>query len=92
MPDHLSAREFERFANRIDTKIDKMTDAQNEFFTKQSAINNDVSNMKKKYTIIATAVITLMVGTVYSKIVEQPAINQHKEIKVETKIEPKEPK
>lgn len=82
MPDHLSAREFERFANRIDNSVNEMVKAQNEFFIKQSAINNDVANIKKKYAVITTAVISLMIGTVYSKMTEteQPVITQYKEI------------
>ena len=92
MPDYVTSREFERFAKRIDKKVDKMVEAQHEFFTNQSVINADVSNIKKKYGMVTTAVIMLMVGTVYSKVTEQPAINQHKDIKIETKIEPKDPK
>lgn len=91
MPDYVTSREFERFAKRIDRKIDGMTASQNEFFTKQSVINADVSNIKKKYGIITTAVLILMVGTAYSKITEQPAINQHEELKIKTvKVESEE--
>ena len=84
MPDYVTSREFERFAKRIDKKVDKMVEAQHEFFTNQSVINADVSNIKKKYTIITTAVITLMIGTVYGKITEQPVIKPQEELKVET--------
>jgi len=91
MPDYVTSREFERFAKRIDSKIDGMTTAQQEFFTKQSVINADVSNIKRKYTIITTAVITLMIGTVYGKITEQPAIKPQEEIKIKTvKVKEKE--
>ena len=84
MPDHLTVREFDRFAKRLDSKVDKMLDAQQEFFTNQSVINADVSNMKKKYSIVTTAIMMLMVGTVYSKVTEQPVIKPQEELKVKT--------
>ena len=84
MPDYASSREFERFATRIDAKIDRMERNQNEFFTNQSVINSHVDSMRKKYAIITTAVITLMIGTVYGKITEQPVIKPQEELKVET--------
>lgn len=91
MPDYLSAREFERFAKRIDKKIDGLTTAQNEFFTKQSVINADVASMKKKSGVVTSAIIALMVGTVYSKVTEQPVIKPQEELKVKTvKVKEKE--
>jgi len=80
MPDYVSSREFERFATRIDAKIDGMAKAQQKFFTRQSVINADVSNIKKKHGIVTTAIIMLIVGTAYNKVVTDPVINQHKEI------------
>ena len=96
MPNHISSDEFQRFTtavfermDRTDDKIDGLTQKQNENNVKQAVINSDVSNIKKKYSIVTGAIITLMVGTVWSKVTEQPVINQHKEIKIETKLEPK---
>jgi hypothetical protein len=81
MSDHVTAREFERFANRIDNSIAEMARAQSAFFQKQAAINNDVATLKNRYKVISGAVIALLIGTVYGKVTEpsqvQPAINHH---------------
>jgi len=91
MPDYASSREFERFATRIDAKIDRMERNQNEFFNNQSLINADVSSMKKKSGIVTSAIIALMVGTVWSKVTEQPVIKPQEELKVKT-VKEKDPK
>jgi len=95
MSDYVSSREFGRSMDSVDSRFDRtdsqlqdvisgqkdLIKAQQKFFTKQAVINADFASIKKKYSVVTTALIVLMVGTVYGKITTEPAITQHEEPK-----------
>jgi len=65
---------------RVESKVDSIKGEHSAFMIEQSPINQTVKDIKKNFTVMGGAIIVLLVGSVYGKITETPAINQHKEI------------